>query len=617
MRRRQTVILGVLLLAVAAVAVTILRTDDADDAPFTPKTFNLRPVRTSVFRNSEPDVSFVGADACGDCHEEVYQAWSGSAHGLALADVDPELEPSGGSFFDKQNRRRYHIEHRDGQFWHSEALVKPNGDELPLAEHPVRYVMGSGRFSRSYLIDVDGFLMESPCTWYTARPGWGLSPGYEQYNLGFERPAEVRCVGCHAGRSLPVQNSPHRLTILTEAIDCERCHGPGALHVQLQQEELVADQGIAHPGKLPRTRAEDICAQCHFHGEATVSVRGRELDDFRPGMVLEDFLIHYAFDSPDPRMTVVGHFEQMRLSPCYQQTQEFTCTTCHDPHHRTSAFDVQAETRRQCVACHTPDTCGVPVEERLQSHPEDHCAHCHMPQVPTEIPHFAFTHHRVAVHPPENPSTASDSPSQGTSPPPPLVSLDDVSWMPEIDQDRCLGLAYVQVLDQPENAQHAEFYRRAAVNLLEDVHSQGLDDPEVDAALSRLYFGRDTARTLRYARSALSADSLSPDAESGALFALSATLCVQGDATDAIPLLERLVEIRRYGGAWHLLSLAYDEQGDLEQALHAAIEAVQASPASAESAAHLAELYRRQGNLERANHFTDRAEALAEPVPSQ
>ncbi len=57
---------------------------------------------------------------------------------------------------------------------------------------PVRYLIGSGRYCRSYVVEVDGFLQESPLTWYTAKRQWGLSPGYDfAQHWSFERPIRV------------------------------------------------------------------------------------------------------------------------------------------------------------------------------------------------------------------------------------------------------------------------------------------------------------------------------------------------------------------------------------------------------------------------------------------
>ena len=56
----------------------------------------------------------------------------------------------------------------------------------------------------AYLIERDGFLFQSPITWYVRERKWDLPPGYEKVNLHFDRPVEHHCLYCHANRVEPV-----------------------------------------------------------------------------------------------------------------------------------------------------------------------------------------------------------------------------------------------------------------------------------------------------------------------------------------------------------------------------------------------------------------------------
>ena len=115
---------------------------------------------------------------------------------------------------------------------HRESVRGASGQEYVLADYEVAYVIGSGNHSRSYLIEDDGFLIESPVTWYAAPQQWGMSPGYDTpKHEGFSRPVRFRCVFCHAGRVDRVGSGTHQLKVHETSITCERCHGPGSLHV--------------------------------------------------------------------------------------------------------------------------------------------------------------------------------------------------------------------------------------------------------------------------------------------------------------------------------------------------------------------------------------------------
>jgi hypothetical protein len=75
---------------------------------------------------------------------------------------------------------RYQVVRQDGRLWHRELLLDGQPDEATLAEYPLKYVIGSDRHARTYAAEVDGFLVESPLTWYASRQRWDLSPGYDR-----------------------------------------------------------------------------------------------------------------------------------------------------------------------------------------------------------------------------------------------------------------------------------------------------------------------------------------------------------------------------------------------------------------------------------------------------
>jgi hypothetical protein len=96
-------------------------------------------------------------------------------------------------------------------------------------------VLGSGRQAFAFLIERDGFLFESPITWYAAERKWQLSSSYERRNYHFDRPIREDCLFCHSNR---VDRDPTALNCYRPpifhgyAIGCERCHGPGEIQVR-------------------------------------------------------------------------------------------------------------------------------------------------------------------------------------------------------------------------------------------------------------------------------------------------------------------------------------------------------------------------------------------------
>jgi len=136
-------------------------------------------------------------------------------------------------------------------------------------------------------------------------------------------------------------------------------------------------------------------------------------------------------------MTVVGHLEQMRRSACYQKSDTMSCLTCHDLHRREKPADSTAYYRQKCLNCHASRGCSLEPADRLKQSPSDDCSACHMPKGKTDIPHVAFTHHRVGRHLP-----SPSRPEGGAIPD--LVAVDDNPRLAETDRNRNLGLAYLK-----------------------------------------------------------------------------------------------------------------------------------------------------------------------------
>ena len=461
--------------------------------------FPIPAFSTSPYLNTGSDARYIGTAACAACHPNNEASYRLTPHSRALADIDLAREPADGAFDHPLSGRSYHVYRKDGKLHHEEVVRTEDGREIARLDHPIRYVIGSGHFTRSYLVEVDGFLYESPITWYSARQKWDMSPGYDIAHHGsFERPVALGCVGCHAGRAEEVAGAYHKLTFHELAIGCENCHGPGSLHRDVQHTRKSkpgeTDLTIVHPGKLSRSLLESICADCHHSTAATVAVRGRDAHDFRPGRPLSDFRIHYRFAGGGDQMTVVGHVEQLRQSACYQKSPGLTCITCHDPHRVEPVKDAAAFYRDKCLTCHQASSCKVERGVRIERE-RDNCIACHMPRGDTEIPHIAFTHHRIGRHNAgavKRVAAVSD-----------LVTDDALSHLGPQDRDRNLGLAYFKLSRSSSYSVYADTFRWRALTLLEGVAWAGLHDGEIDMTLAELCAESNSARAAQLARHVL------------------------------------------------------------------------------------------------------------------
>src|SRR6202008_1333846 len=89
----------------------------------------------------------------------------------------------------------YSVERRGDRVFHKEIKRDAKGQIVSQNEAEARYVIGSGQQAMAFLVERgDGYLFESPITWYSKKQKWDLSPGYARDNPHFERPAKPACL---------------------------------------------------------------------------------------------------------------------------------------------------------------------------------------------------------------------------------------------------------------------------------------------------------------------------------------------------------------------------------------------------------------------------------------
>lgn len=546
----------------------------------------------------------VGTAVCAACHSNQHQSYLLTAHSRAMTDVNPDTEPPDGNFFHALSKRYYSVYRQDGKLWHAEsgapleaatasAAVPDSGQ---LVREPVKYLVGSGRHSRTYLVEQDGFLMESPITWYSSTREWNMSPGYDHaQHVGFERSTDLGCLVCHVGQAELIEGALNRLLISETAIGCERCHGPGSAHIAKWKdrppasldETHSADESIVHPERLSRDLKEAICSQCHLRGDATVVQRGKSVSDFHPGTALTDIRIDYHLENDNGGMKVVGHADQMHSSRCYQQTSTLTCTTCHDSHAEQLPDPESGYYRNKCIECHGDAGCSLSPSERLQQNASDNCVQCHMPQVPTDIPHIAFTHHRIGVHTSMNVDQSTDDSKSH------LVPFGDVSGLAEIERQRCLGLAYAELTDRQSVPNAANEYRGQAIRLLQTVADSNEADGDVFAALARFAWEeQNPSLAMNYAKRALANRDLSAKARVNSLLIVGDCYLQAKQSALAVAPLEQLVKLRRNSEDWLLLGISRFQSGQRESGIAAVKQATLIQPFRADLHSTLAEMQR-------------------------
>jgi hypothetical protein len=406
----------------------------------------------------------VGDEACAGCHRALFKTYRQHPMGRSLASVAATRErydEAAHNPFDAF-RFRYQVARRGDQVYHSETAVDGQGRVLAEGQAEVHFAVGSGQRGRSYLINRDGYLFMSPITWYPQKGIWDLSPGYVRKNLHFGRPVVPDCLFCHCNQVEPVEHTANRYAqpiFRGLVIGCERCHGPGEVHVARHRdnpEPTEVDDTIVNPRRLDFALREAVCQQCHLQGEQRVLRRGRKPFDYRPGLPLHLFwsdFVKPAEQSTDPKF--VGTVEQMYASPCFRASSgknKMGCISCHDPHERPAPEARVAYYRDRCLHCHADQSCSLPRDLRLKQRPDDSCIVCHMPPTGSDINHTSITDHRIPrqAEKRSQPPMAAEWPRLGQMP---LVyfhrDLVDPAD-PEVARD--LGLALMDLAEKQPDA---------------------------------------------------------------------------------------------------------------------------------------------------------------------
>jgi predicted CXXCH cytochrome family protein len=495
-------VIGVLL---ATWAVIVRNTDEPAEvreattalAPPDPRdTFD------TPFRNVRRGVKYVGDRECAACHADIARTYRQHPMGRSAA-ATPQASPierydvAAHNPFSALERFDFAVDRRTDRIAHRIAARDRSGTTLAEFELEATLAIGSGTRGRSYLVVRNGAAWQSPVSWFSEKKIWDVSPGYTA-DSHFQRAVSSNCLFCHTNQveSVPDSINRYREPIFQAqaSIGCERCHGPGELHVAARKRGTgIAgiDTSIVNPRHLEAELRDAVCQQCHLQGETRVVRRGRDIFEFRPGLPLDEFVtVYLRHENLIDYGKSVGQFEQLRRSKCFIASGgQMSCTSCHDPH-STPAPETKIDYfRAKCVACHQRAECKLPIADRQVK--SDNCAACHMSHSSsTTIAHTAITDHRIlrtpaaAVAPPPRPIP------EGEVPLTPFAMRKDRQSRPESDRD--LGIALAKMMHAaPASAPEArELVMTMAENRLSDSLKRWPGDVPALEALAEIMIAR-------------------------------------------------------------------------------------------------------------------------------
>ena len=366
---------------------------------------NKEASKSEYLNIGNPEAKYVGMDKCKTCHADIYntymQTGMGQSWGLANKQKSAaNFDPAKAHVYDAKNNLHYK------PYWVGDSLHFLeyrilDGDTVHKRDETIHYIVGSGQHTNSHIYSSNGYLFQAPITYYTQLGKWDMAPGYEDDNSRFNRKIEPECITCHNGYPDWVKGSLNKYNSVQLGIDCERCHGPGSLHVagnmagNLHDTSKSKDPRIVNPRRMSIEQQNNLCQRCHLQGIAVLN-DDNNFFDYQPSTTLSDnwnvFMPEYK--NKKNHMIMASHVERMKMSNCYLSSNAMSCITCHNPHVSVK-YTAQEVFNNACKNCHTAkNNCTEKLDVRKTN--GDNCNACHMKKNSSiDIPHVAVHDHYI------------------------------------------------------------------------------------------------------------------------------------------------------------------------------------------------------------------------------
>ena len=326
---------------------------------------------------------FAGSETCISCHKNIYDTHIHTAHYLTSRPADKKYImgnfDSGRNIFSFDPETVVAMEKRGNHYYQVEYA---NGVQKLARRFDI--VTGSGTKGQTYLNWGDNHLYQLPITYFSSAAQWSNSPGYPGRPV-FNRPITSRCLECHSTYvqkiSAPgAEPEDFDSRQMIYGVDCEKCHGPAARHVEFQKQNPKETTGryIINPASLSRQQNLDLCRLCHGGrlSKTTASFA------FQPGDTLSNyFTLDTAVKDADNIDVHGNQYGLMVASKCFRMSR-MTCNTCHNTH-ENEAGKIELFSQR-CISCHSSGHEPVcRLTRKIGPSINLNCIDCHMPVKPS------------------------------------------------------------------------------------------------------------------------------------------------------------------------------------------------------------------------------------------
>jgi len=267
----------------------------------------------------EPPI-YVGAAACAECHQELYDVFNQSGHPYKLNKV---------------------VESQPPEYPFTEISDPPEG----YTWDDISYVIGGYNWKARF-IDHDGFIItgdaDSTTQYNLYNEDLEMGDDWVAYHAGEEKPYD--CGTCHTTGYSPSGNQndmPGMIgTWAEDGVQCEECHGPGSQHVN-------------HPMSfgMEIDRDAESCGTCHSRGAVEeVNASG--------GFIKHHEQYEELFQSKHAVIDCVQchdpHVGVVQLREAGLPTVRTTCENCHFQEEKVQNNDIHGRINVKCIDCHMP-----------------------------------------------------------------------------------------------------------------------------------------------------------------------------------------------------------------------------------------------------------------------
>jgi tetratricopeptide (TPR) repeat protein len=377
---------------------------------------------TLVYLNHSDSAKYVGINTCKQCHQNIYNSFIKTGMGQSFGEAT-ELKSkaifSNSKLYDSFNHFNYTANFLNKTLYITEYRLK-KFDTTFCRREKVDFIVGSGQHTNSHIQSTNGYMTQMPMTFYTQKQKWDLPPGFEDgINTRFNRKIGLECMSCHNAYPNFVVGSENKYTTIPTGIDCERCHGPGSIHVSQKQSGQIVDTSkyidysIVNPAKLGIEEQFDVCQRCHLQGNAILK-QGKSFLDFKPGKKLNEYISIFLpkYSNSDKDFIMASHADRLKQSACFIKSlpkekskqlkpykEALTCITCHNPHISVKETNKNVF-NDACKNCHYKNETDE--KEIIEKHAVsklkkiENCVSCHMPLSGSiDIPHVTVHDHYI------------------------------------------------------------------------------------------------------------------------------------------------------------------------------------------------------------------------------